>query len=192
MSAKRWGVASYGLIAAGALAAVTKVALQNDWKSEAITGWVQGLGALIGIGIAVWVPMRQAKITHLAAQREKAESLRAVRALAWISVRAASSWWASVLQGRNTFNRTEFERGLKALDNVPLHELPTAGAVLAVSDLRDILPQLLQITAVAHANNREGTLEDRQKRTAQFFAIERDAYKCLDQLTAIADEIENA
>ena len=104
-------------------------------------GWVQAIGSLIGLGIAIWVPARQAKKAKL----EKRLSMLAV-------AEAAHTHACNI---RDAIDASDFERGdvslkmwdvydksiiagvVRVLQRVPFHELGSGEGVIAMLSLTD-------------------------------------------------------
>lgn len=163
----------------------------EKWRGEGGAAWVQAIGAIVAIAIAIWVPARQAQSARREARRDKADSIRAIRALGWLSVRATIDWWGSVFQGENSFDQEGFNRGMHAFKGIPMHTLPTPRAVRAVSELQGMLPKLLNAVQDARSAGAKGYDVTRiQEFHGNADRLIKEAASKLDLLTDVAQEIE--
>ncbi|WP_043345482.1 hypothetical protein [Cupriavidus basilensis] len=112
-------------------------------QHDKLSGWVQFLGAMIGIFIAIAVPAVQTHSSKKMDRRDKAQALRATVEVIRIGAKLATTAHTAVkgpTQGRtyfpNDYDPSHFAHALQLLDGIEVHRLPTPGAVKAVVDAR--------------------------------------------------------
>lgn len=116
-------------------------ALLKVLESPSASGWVQAVGAILALAIAVWIPTRQSKRDR----KDRVSSLLAVAEAAHThaqNIRAAitrSDFENAELSISlwEVYDRTIIDGIVRALQSVPLHELGSRDAVIAMLALTD-------------------------------------------------------
>lgn len=116
-------------------------ALFKMLESPSASGWVQAIGAILALAIAVWIPARQSK-------RDRNDRVSSLLAVAEAAHTHAQNIRAAIT--RSDFERAELSISLwevydrtiidgivRALQSVPLHELGRRDAVIAMLSLTD-------------------------------------------------------
>lgn len=108
---------------------------------QVIAAWVQAIGSIIAIGIAIWVPMREARNVQRERKQDKADALRAIGTVMEIASRLVRNHVCEIGRRspddgllRYNVNRQAFGRAILSLDAIELHSLPTASIVNAVAN----------------------------------------------------------
>lgn len=69
---------------------------------QVIAAWVQAIGSIIAIGIAIWVPMRQARNVQRERKQDKADALRAIGTVMEIASRLVRTMFVKSADARQT------------------------------------------------------------------------------------------
>jgi len=136
-------VASYGLIGTAVIAAAGYVAWRNGIDGTALAAWVQAIGSLAAIAIAIWVPAWQ---RHQEREATRRDTLLRLFLIARESVQIFANVGGQLDDGTFQPARFDSERlsmvrsNLAALDGAML----SSRMVVAAFTLQDVLGELFE------------------------------------------------
>lgn len=107
-----------------------------DWAA-----WVQAIGSLVAIGIAIYVPYAQRRNSEREKRFDHARRLRIATQAVRFCIDFADAWIAEIEFSKyaekmfsSPFNLPAFERLVAVLDSVEIHNLPTTNAFTLVTN----------------------------------------------------------
>lgn len=132
--------------------------------------WVQAIGSITAIGVAIWIGDYQSKrakeqaihMDGLAVKRRHAALCSILDEAHVQCLRVAPEFSEDHLFGTYSFihyNERSFNDAISTLEEIPLHELDSYNVVAGISGLRDRMISIKQIVAYAKSTERDKELE---------------------------------
>jgi len=168
-----------------------------DWIEHhpGTAGWVQGIGAIIALAVAIMVPIRIASRTERLARQRFLETIAAIGAEAQECLaNAAKELGPDPDQGRThvrsvaVFNR--FRVAAAAVEGIPVHMVPHHNLVRAVIALKQIMSEgMMQYEAAFREIDEHQTLVQSEAYGMAFSDLTTRAHPYLSEIERAAVEL---
>jgi hypothetical protein len=157
-----------------------------------MAAWVQALGAILALAVAICVPAWMARSTDRLNRRRFLTSVASIGGEAQeCFANAAMKCGASEASGQSFIRSVEafhrFRIASAAMNGIPVHQLPSYGLTRSVIELQGMMAEgMMQLDAALNEIQSHGSLVQSKLYADAFSKLATRAHPCLTQIEAAA------